>query len=112
MHCLSSAYSVTIPLHVSVLLVAHHQEVAMYICDSWYVLYVLVDCGRRWMARRQSTDTYVTLVVLQDSCLKQFACYTTLYIDIVMVSCKYIFTVDIRQSCIITLYTSFSSDIP
>jgi hypothetical protein len=31
MHYLSSVYSVTIPLHVSGLLVAHHQEVAMYI---------------------------------------------------------------------------------
>jgi hypothetical protein len=38
MHYLSSAYSVTINLHVSGLLVAHHQEVTMYICDSWYVL--------------------------------------------------------------------------
>jgi hypothetical protein len=43
MHYLSSVYSVTIPLHVSGLLVAHHQEVTMYICDSWYVLYVLAD---------------------------------------------------------------------
>jgi hypothetical protein len=43
MHCLSSVYSVTIPLHVSGLLVVH-QKVAVYICDSWYVLYVLVDC--------------------------------------------------------------------
>jgi hypothetical protein len=34
MHHLSSVYSVTIPLHVSGLLVAHHQEVAMYTCDS------------------------------------------------------------------------------
>jgi hypothetical protein len=41
MHYLSSVYSVTIPLYVSGLLVAHHQEVTMYICDSWYVLYVL-----------------------------------------------------------------------
>jgi hypothetical protein len=42
MHYLS--YSVITPLHVSGLLVVHHQEVTMYICDSWYVLYVLVDC--------------------------------------------------------------------
>jgi hypothetical protein len=41
---LSSVHSVTIPLRVSDLLVAHHQEVAMYICNNWYVLYVLVDC--------------------------------------------------------------------
>jgi hypothetical protein len=46
-HYLSSLYSVTTPLHVSGLLVAHHQEVAMYVCDSWYVLYVLVDCPFR-----------------------------------------------------------------
>jgi hypothetical protein len=43
MHYLSQVYSVTIPLHVSGLLVAHHQEVTMYICDNWYVLYVLID---------------------------------------------------------------------
>jgi hypothetical protein len=42
MHYLSSVYSVTVPVHVSGLLVAHHQEIAMYICDNWYVLYVLV----------------------------------------------------------------------
>jgi hypothetical protein len=30
MHYLSSVYSVTIPLHVLGLLVAHHQEVTMY----------------------------------------------------------------------------------
>jgi hypothetical protein len=44
MHYLSSVYSVTIPLHVSDLLVAHHQEVTFYICNKWYVLYVLADC--------------------------------------------------------------------
>jgi hypothetical protein len=44
MHYLSSVYSVTIPLHVSGLLTAHHQEVTMYVCDNWYVPYVLVDC--------------------------------------------------------------------
>jgi hypothetical protein len=38
-HYLSSVYSVTIPVHVSGLLVAHHEEVTMYICDKWYVLY-------------------------------------------------------------------------
>jgi hypothetical protein len=40
MHYLSSVYSVTIPVHVKGLIVAHHQEVAMYICDNWYGLYV------------------------------------------------------------------------
>jgi hypothetical protein len=58
MHYLSSFYSVTIPLHVSSLLVAHHQEVTMYICDNWYVLYVLGDCQCTWIACRQSTKTY------------------------------------------------------
>jgi hypothetical protein len=46
MHNLPPVYSVTIPPHVSSLLVAHHQEVTMYICDNWYVLYILVD--RQW----------------------------------------------------------------
>jgi hypothetical protein len=55
MHCLSSVYLVTTPLHVSGLLVACHQEVTVYICDSWYVLYwyVLADC-------LQSTQKYNT----------------------------------------------------
>jgi hypothetical protein len=43
MHNLSSVYSVTITPHVSGLLVAHHQDVTVYICDGLYVLYVLVD---------------------------------------------------------------------
>jgi hypothetical protein len=34
----------TISLHVSGLLVVNHQEVTVYICDIWYVLYVLMDC--------------------------------------------------------------------
>jgi hypothetical protein len=38
MHYLPSVYSITIPLHVSDLLVAHHQGVIMYICEKWYVL--------------------------------------------------------------------------
>jgi hypothetical protein len=41
---LQFVYSVTIPLHVSGLLVAQHQEVTMYVCNNWYVLYALVDC--------------------------------------------------------------------
>jgi hypothetical protein len=40
MHYLSSVYSVIIPLHVSGLLVAHHRDVTIYICNNWYVLYV------------------------------------------------------------------------
>jgi hypothetical protein len=46
MHYLPSVYSVTIPLHVSGLLVPHHQELKIYICDNWCVLFVLVDCQR------------------------------------------------------------------
>jgi hypothetical protein len=48
MHYLSSVYSVTVTLHVSGLLVAHHEEVAMYVymCNNWCVLYVLVDYRR------------------------------------------------------------------
>jgi hypothetical protein len=45
-HYLLSVYSVTIPLHVSGLLVAHHQEVTMYICNKRYVLYILVKQKR------------------------------------------------------------------
>jgi hypothetical protein len=41
-HYLSTVYSVTIPLNVSGLLVVHHQEVEVYICDQLYVLYLLV----------------------------------------------------------------------
>jgi hypothetical protein len=32
---LSSVYSVTTPLHISGLLAAHHQEVAIYVSDNW-----------------------------------------------------------------------------
>jgi hypothetical protein len=31
------------------LLVAHHQEVTMYIRENWYVLFVLVDFRRGWL---------------------------------------------------------------
>jgi hypothetical protein len=51
MHYLSSVYSVTIPLHVSGLLVALHHEVTKYICNNWYVLYVLVYCQLTWLER-------------------------------------------------------------
>jgi hypothetical protein len=44
MHCLSSVYSVTTPLHVSGLLVAHHQEVTMYIC-VWQLVRVVLLRG-------------------------------------------------------------------
>jgi hypothetical protein len=52
-----SVYSVTIPVHVSGLLVAHQQQVTTYICDNLYVLYILVD---RWPANsrlRRTTST-------------------------------------------------------
>jgi hypothetical protein len=52
MHYLSSVYSVTIPPHVLGLLVVRHQEVTMYICDNWNVLWVLVDCRRACMAHQ------------------------------------------------------------
>jgi hypothetical protein len=45
MHCVSSVYWATKPLRVSGFLVAHHQEVIMYICNSWYVLYVKATVG-------------------------------------------------------------------
>jgi ABC-type nitrate/sulfonate/bicarbonate transport system ATPase subunit len=39
MHYLSSvSITILVSLHASGLLVAHHQEVTMYICDKWYVL--------------------------------------------------------------------------
>jgi hypothetical protein len=42
---LSSVCSVTVPVHVLGLQVAHHQEVTMCICDIWY-MYILVDDGQ------------------------------------------------------------------
>jgi hypothetical protein len=49
MHYLSSVYYVTISLHVTGLLVAHHQEVTMCVWNKQYVLYVLVDCQLAWL---------------------------------------------------------------
>jgi hypothetical protein len=54
MHCLSSVYSVTTPLHVSGLLVAHHQEVTMYI----YMFFVLVDCRQTCQQLTKPYNTY------------------------------------------------------
>jgi hypothetical protein len=56
MHCLPSVCSVTITLHVSSLLVDSHREVTMYICNNWYVWYVLVDCWRTWLEWGQFHD--------------------------------------------------------
>jgi hypothetical protein len=56
MHYLFSVYSNAIPLHVLGLPVAHHQEVTKYICDNWYVLYVLDVCQRAWLEWFHYTD--------------------------------------------------------
>jgi hypothetical protein len=58
MHYLSSVYYVTVPLRVSGLIVANHQEVAMYICNKWYVLYVLVDCQLACLTN-QASDSQI-----------------------------------------------------
>jgi hypothetical protein len=68
MHYLPSVYSFTIALHVSGLLVAHHQDVAMYISNNGYVFYVLVDCRWAWtpdselkLTTRANCHTYTLL---------------------------------------------------
>jgi hypothetical protein len=69
MHHLSSVYSVTIPLHILGLLVTHHQQVKICICNSWYVL---VDCQLAWLewnvhsnqASWESTKAYITCQLL------------------------------------------------
>jgi hypothetical protein len=48
-HQLPSVYPVPIAVHISGLLVVHHQEVTKYICNNWYVLYVLVDFRLVWL---------------------------------------------------------------
>jgi hypothetical protein len=60
MHSLCLVYLVTIPLHVSGLLVAHRQVVTVYMCDSWYMLCILVDSMEfhSIQARHQSTETF------------------------------------------------------
>jgi hypothetical protein len=48
-HYLCSVYSVTIFLHVSGLLVAHHEEVILYIWDKWYVVCLCrLSAGPDW----------------------------------------------------------------
>jgi hypothetical protein len=64
MHCLSSVYSVTTPLHVSGLLVANHQEVTVYICDSWYVLYWKEDCLKLLECLHVSITTAIHFILL------------------------------------------------
>jgi hypothetical protein len=56
MHYLSLVYSVTIPVHVSSLLVAHHQGIEMFICNKKYVLHVLVDCQLAWLGQLTLTS--------------------------------------------------------
>jgi hypothetical protein len=65
MHYLSSVYWVTIPLHVSRLLVAHHQEVTMYICNNWYVLHVLIECR---LKRTTRTNSHIHTVSSESRC--------------------------------------------
>jgi hypothetical protein len=61
MHYLFAVYSITIPLHVLGLLVAHHQEVTMYICNKWHMLCVLVDCQLAWLEwDLKKEDIYAT----------------------------------------------------
>jgi hypothetical protein len=33
----------------------------MYICDSWYVLYVLVDCQLAWMGSTRPADSQLKI---------------------------------------------------
>jgi hypothetical protein len=59
MHYLSSVYSVTIPLHVSGLLVAHHQEVAMYI---WTICMCWPTNSQLWCTTRTNCHIYALLL--------------------------------------------------
>jgi hypothetical protein len=63
MHYLSSVYSVTIPLNVSGLLVAHQQEVSICICDSWYVLYVESTVGGPSQLSHTHTHTHIYIYI-------------------------------------------------
>jgi hypothetical protein len=67
MHSLSSVYWATAALHASGLLVVHHQEVAMYICDSWYVLYVSIDCRWTWIKFNGTRSVRVLFLLLYHS---------------------------------------------
>jgi hypothetical protein len=61
----SSAYSVTIPLLDSGLLLAHHQEETICVCNNLYVLYVLVDSWRAAdsQLRRTTHTSYLTYLL-------------------------------------------------
>jgi hypothetical protein len=105
MHHLSSAHSVTIPLHVSGLLGAQHQELIMYLCYKWYVLYVLFD-RRRAESQQDVIECQMMFEDIQPVWPKKplrnvlplfrFHCHTFVYIE----NCHVIFT-------IIRLLTSF-----
>jgi hypothetical protein len=62
MQYVSSVYSVTVPLHVSGLLVVCNQEVTMYICNKRYVLYILVDRHLAWLRWNFTITTYCCIV--------------------------------------------------
>ena len=56
MHYLSSVYFLSQPLHVSVIYVAHHQEV--------YCIYTTIGMCRAFQANRQSTENHNTYQLL------------------------------------------------
>jgi hypothetical protein len=50
-------------------IIAHHQEVTMYICENWYVLYVLVDCqlsADRQLSRTTRTNCHIYTLLPPD----------------------------------------------
>jgi hypothetical protein len=71
MQYLSSVYSVTIPIHVSGLLVAHHQEVTMYICNK--LNYQFHPNQASW----QSTNAYKTYHLLRIYIFTSWWCATS-----------------------------------
>jgi hypothetical protein len=88
MHYPSPVYSVTISLLVSVLPTAHHQKTTMYICDSWYVLYVLVDRQWAWLSHCKTAgrpemcrDVVTACLVFCEFLfwLKEFRCCTPVW---------------------------------
>jgi hypothetical protein len=81
MHCLSPVYWVTIPLHVSGLLVAHHQEVTMYTCYMWQLVRV-VRLSPLGEAHRQSTKTYNTYQLSHTHTHRHIYIYIYIYITL------------------------------
>jgi hypothetical protein len=66
MHYLFSVYWFTTPLQVSCFLVAHYQEVIMYTCNNWYVLYVYIITSWWWATRKPGTCTGVVTQCSED----------------------------------------------